>query len=64
MAEADVLIAILSTVAVFTMLAAFTGALFLNKFKKELAILTGIMTGLLFVVLVLALSAPYIFPVS
>ncbi len=61
MAEADVLIGILSTVFVFTMLGAFTGALFLNKFRRELAILTGVSAALLLVVMGIALSAPFIF---
>ena len=63
MAEADGIIAVLSTVFLFAMLGTFTGALFLNKFQKELAVLSGGMAGLLLAVLVLALAAPYIYPI-
>lgn len=62
MAQADILIGILSTTFVLGMLGAFTCALFLEKHKREWAIVTGLMTGLLLVVLVLALAAPYLFP--
>ena len=60
--EADILIGILSTVFVFAMLGAFTGALFFDKHRRELAIVTGAMAALLLVVMVLALAAPFIFP--
>jgi hypothetical protein len=43
------------------MLGAFTGALFLEKFRTHLAILTGIMAGLVLTMMVLALAAPYIY---
>jgi hypothetical protein len=59
--DADILIGILSTIFVLTMLGAFTGALFLEKYRSHLAILTGIMAGLVLTVMVLALAAPYIF---
>ena len=62
MAQADILIGILSTAFVLGMLGAFTCALFLDKHRREWAILTGIMAGLLLGVLVFALMAPYIFP--
>ena len=62
MAQADILIGILSTAFALGMLGAFTCALFLEKHRREWAILTGIMTGLLLGVLVLALMSPYIFP--
>ena len=62
LAEADILIGIFSTVFVFTMLSAFTGALFLEKHRSKLAILTGVMAALLLVVMGFALAAPYMFP--
>ncbi|NVM54456.1 MAG: hypothetical protein HWN66_12200 [Candidatus Helarchaeota archaeon] len=62
LAEADILIAILSTILALTMLGAFISALFQEKYRRTLAILTGVMAALLLVVMVVALAAPFIFP--
>ncbi len=62
LAEADFLISILSTVFVITMLSTFAGALYLQRFRTHLAILTGIMAALLLSIMALALAAPFLFP--
>ncbi|MHA1277038.1 MAG: hypothetical protein ACTSQI_07250 [Candidatus Helarchaeota archaeon] len=62
LAQADILIGILSTTFVLIMLGAFTAALFLNKYRNHFAVLTGIMAGLVLTIMVVALAAPFIFP--
>ncbi|MFX1298501.1 MAG: hypothetical protein ACFFD2_27045 [Promethearchaeota archaeon] len=61
MAEGDILVSTLCTITLLVLLSAFTGALFLERYRRELAILSGIMTALLLVAMVLALAAPFIF---
>ncbi|MFX1294000.1 MAG: hypothetical protein ACFFD2_03950 [Promethearchaeota archaeon] len=63
LAQADVLTAVLSMIFVLMMFGTFTGALFLKKYQKELAIITGIMAALLLIVMGIALASPFIFPI-
>ncbi|NVM31103.1 MAG: hypothetical protein HWN65_19835 [Candidatus Helarchaeota archaeon] len=60
--EADFLALTLSSVFVIILLIAFTGALFLEKHRSKLAILSGVMAALLLGVMVFALATPFIFP--
>ncbi|MHA1266454.1 MAG: hypothetical protein ACTSRS_14565 [Candidatus Helarchaeota archaeon] len=62
LAEADIVISILSTVFTLTLLISFTCALFLENHRRNFAILSGIMAGLLLATMIVALSAPFVFP--
>ncbi|MDD1778785.1 MAG: hypothetical protein LUQ65_11535 [Candidatus Helarchaeota archaeon] len=59
--EADLLFTILTLVFAFAMLATFTGAVFSEKQRRKLAIITGICAGLLLLTMILALASPYWF---
>jgi len=60
--EADLLYTILTFVFAFAMLATFTGAVFSEKQRRKLAIITGVCAGLLLFTMVFALASPYLFP--
>jgi uncharacterized membrane protein YkvI len=59
--EADLLYTTLTFVFAFIMLATFTGAVFYEKQRRMLAIITGIFAGLLLFAMVFALASPYLF---
>jgi hypothetical protein len=59
--EADLLFTIFTLVFAFVMLATFTGAVFSEKLRRRLAIITGLFAGLLLFSMVFALASPYWF---
>ena len=60
--EADLLYTIFTLVFAFLMLATFTGAVFSEKQRRKLAIVTGIFSGFLLFAMIFALASPYWFP--
>jgi hypothetical protein len=59
--EADLLYTTLTFVSAFIMLATFTGAVFYEKQRRKLAIITGVFAGLLLITMIFALASPYLF---
>jgi hypothetical protein len=62
-AEADIIIGILCNIFALGMLGAFTGAIFIEKHRRTFAIISGVMSALVLIIMVLALAAPYLVPV-
>ena len=61
LAEVDLIITILSVVFTISLLISFTGAIFYEQQRRNLAIMSGIMAALLLCILVAALSSPFVF---
>jgi zinc transporter ZupT len=60
--DIDLICTILALISVVLMLGTFTGAVFLEKQRRPLAIIAGASAGFLFGIMVLALANPYLFP--
>jgi len=61
LAEVDLILTTLSVVFTITLLISFTGAIFYEQQRRNLAIMSGIMAALLFSIMCAALSAPFVF---